>query len=171
MELGASLKYYRRKAGLSQDIVAQKLNISRQAISQWENSKSYPDIDNLVLLAKLYDFDLNELAKNHEEIQERVDDTKQADEVLIKSEKDEIENNITNTQKDESILLLILSCLLFVVAPLGVIACPFILWRNSPNNKLWRLIIIVTIISLIYNLVIAGSAIGDLLNWGVTSYS
>ena len=49
MELSKSLKKARENAGLSQGEVAEKLNISRQAISKWENGWTSPDIDNLVI--------------------------------------------------------------------------------------------------------------------------
>ncbi|WP_422804601.1 helix-turn-helix transcriptional regulator [Tetragenococcus halophilus] len=45
MELDKRLKVARKNAGLSQNEVAEKLHISRQAISQWENGRSYPDLD------------------------------------------------------------------------------------------------------------------------------
>ncbi|MFT8907064.1 helix-turn-helix domain-containing protein [Liquorilactobacillus satsumensis] len=38
------------------------MGISRQAISQWENEKSFPDIENIVFLSNLYNFDLNKFA-------------------------------------------------------------------------------------------------------------
>lgn len=59
MKLGKKLKQLREKSNLSQTDIAKKLNISRQAISSWEKGYSTPDIDNLVLLSNLYDFDLN----------------------------------------------------------------------------------------------------------------
>lgn len=64
MELSKSLKKARENAGFSQAEVAEKLNISRQAISKWENGWTSPDIDNLVILSDLYDVSLDELFKN-----------------------------------------------------------------------------------------------------------
>ncbi len=61
MELDKRLKVARKNAGLSQNEVAEKLHISRQAISQWENGRSYPDLDNLTLLSQLYQVDIYEL--------------------------------------------------------------------------------------------------------------
>lgn len=55
------LKYYRNQKGLSQTEVAEELNLTRQAISNWESNKSYPDIDNIVLLSKLYEVSIDEL--------------------------------------------------------------------------------------------------------------
>ena len=55
------LKHFRNLKGLSQIEVAEKLSLSRQAISNWEANKSYPDLDNIVLLSKLYEVSVDEL--------------------------------------------------------------------------------------------------------------
>ena len=55
------LKEIRKKNKYSQEYVAEQLNISRQAISHWENGKSYPDIDNLILLADVFHISVDEL--------------------------------------------------------------------------------------------------------------
>ncbi len=64
--LSIKLKSAREKCLLSQNDVANELNISRQAVSRWENGKSYPDIDNLVLLSKLYHMSLDELLETNQ---------------------------------------------------------------------------------------------------------
>ncbi len=51
----------RKKNGLSQEALAEKLGISRQAVSKWERGEASPDIDNIVSLAKLYDISVDEL--------------------------------------------------------------------------------------------------------------
>lgn len=59
--LPAKLKELRKKNHYSQEQVAEKLNISRQAISNWETGKAYPDIDNLVMLSELYGASVDEM--------------------------------------------------------------------------------------------------------------
>lgn len=59
--LGIQLKIYREKSGLSQSQLAAKLNISRQAVSKWENGKTFPDIQNLILLSNIFQITLDEL--------------------------------------------------------------------------------------------------------------
>lgn len=61
MKYGKNFKYYREKNGLSQEDLANKLNLSRQAISRWENDWNIPDITNLQELCKLYDITMDEL--------------------------------------------------------------------------------------------------------------
>ncbi len=51
----------RKAAGLSQEALAAKLGVSRQAVSKWERSESSPDTDNLIALAALYNVSLDEL--------------------------------------------------------------------------------------------------------------
>ena len=54
MNLGNNLFKARRKAGISQEVVAEKLGVSRQTISKWETSETIPDIYKAKKLAKLY---------------------------------------------------------------------------------------------------------------------
>lgn len=54
MELNARLRELRKKAGYSQEELAEELNISRQAVSKWENGTANPDINNLIRLGELY---------------------------------------------------------------------------------------------------------------------
>lgn len=63
MNLSKQIKHYRTKANLSQEDLAEKLYVSRQTISNWENEKSYPDIHNLLMLSVLFDVSLDELVK------------------------------------------------------------------------------------------------------------
>lgn len=63
MNLGEQLKKLRESKGFSQEDVAKKIGVTRQAIYKWENDKSYPDIDNLILLSEMYNVTLDELIK------------------------------------------------------------------------------------------------------------
>ena len=51
----------RKKHNLSQEELAEKLGVSRQAVSKWERSEASPDTDNLIALAKIYGLSLDEL--------------------------------------------------------------------------------------------------------------
>jgi len=61
MTLGERIKNYRQRIGLSQEELAEKLNVSRQAITKWENDSGIPDIDNLISLSKVMKISLDEL--------------------------------------------------------------------------------------------------------------
>lgn len=55
MDISKRLQELRKKAGYSQEQVAEKLGLSRQAISKWESGQGKPEIDNVVKLTELYD--------------------------------------------------------------------------------------------------------------------
>lgn len=63
MELGSQIKRHRTERGLSQDDLAAKIYVSRQTVSSWENDKTYPDVESLLLLSVLFDVTVDELIK------------------------------------------------------------------------------------------------------------
>lgn len=62
LELAGRLVDLRKKQGLSQEALGEKLGVSRQTISKWERGEASPDTDNLIALADLYGISLDELA-------------------------------------------------------------------------------------------------------------
>jgi Predicted transcription factor, homolog of eukaryotic MBF1 len=72
MDLGSRIKGEREKQNLSQDELALKLNISRQAVSKWETGKSYPDIETLLKLSDIFDLSLDELVKGDQAFQKNL---------------------------------------------------------------------------------------------------
>jgi len=66
IEIANRLVQLRKKNGLSQEELADKLGISRQAVSKWERAESSPDTDNLISISKLYNVSLDELLKTDE---------------------------------------------------------------------------------------------------------
>lgn len=67
LEIASRLVALRKENNLSQEALAEKLGISRQAVSKWERAEASPDTDNLIALAKLYHVSLDELLKIHGE--------------------------------------------------------------------------------------------------------
>ena len=63
MELHAQIKKYRANMKLSQEELADRVFVTRQTISNWENGKSYPDINSLLLLSQVFDISLDQLIK------------------------------------------------------------------------------------------------------------
>ena len=61
MNFGENFKNIRKQCGLSQQEVADKLQIKQSSVSDWENDVSRPDYEKLIALAKLYDVTLYEL--------------------------------------------------------------------------------------------------------------
>lgn len=63
MKVYQQIKKYRKLRNFSQEELAEKIYVSRQTISNWENGKSYPDIDNLIRLSSLFEISLDTLIK------------------------------------------------------------------------------------------------------------
>lgn len=66
IEIANRLVQLRKQHNLSQEELADKLGISRQAVSKWERAESSPDTDNLISIAKLYNISLDELLKSED---------------------------------------------------------------------------------------------------------
>ena len=74
IEIADRLVKLRKKYGYSQEELADKLGLSRQAVSKWERAEASPDTDNLICLAKLYGVSLDELLATDEDIDTIVDE-------------------------------------------------------------------------------------------------
>ena len=72
MELVKQRKKYRQEAQLSQEELAERIYVSRQTISNWENDKSYPDVNSLVLLSETFQVSLDKLIKGDIDIMKDV---------------------------------------------------------------------------------------------------
>lgn len=72
MELGKQIKMYRLENKLSQEELADRIYVSRQTISNWENDKSYPDINSLVLLSEVFKVSLDKLIKGDVDVMKDV---------------------------------------------------------------------------------------------------
>lgn len=68
MELGKQIRKYRKEQSLSQDELAEKVYVSRQTISNWENDKSYPDVNSLILLSEVFHTSIDNLIKGDIEV-------------------------------------------------------------------------------------------------------
>lgn len=103
MEIGKQIRKHRQDLKLSQDGLAEKIFVTRQTISNWENDKNYPDIKSLLLLSSLFDISLDILVKGDlEEMKEQ-----------IKTE------DIKRFNKDGSIFTLLLLSEILLAVPLA----------------------------------------------------
>lgn len=87
LQLGTKLADLRKRNGYSQEALAEKLGISRQAVSKWERGESTPDTDTLIELSRLYSVSLDELVGN---------DTKQQNE----ADNNTVNNNTAHKKDD-----------------------------------------------------------------------
>lgn len=72
MELGKQIKKHRQEVQLSQEKLDDRVYVSRQTISNWENDKSYPDVNSLVLLSEIFQISLDNLIKGDIEVMKDV---------------------------------------------------------------------------------------------------
>ena len=63
IDIGSKIKTLRLSKSMTQEQLAKALHVSAQAVSKWENGKSYPDIHSLLLLSALFDVSLDQLIK------------------------------------------------------------------------------------------------------------
>ena len=103
MELGKKLKEARMNSGLTQEQAAEKLMVTRQTISNWENEKSLPDIISVINMSDLYHISLDDLLKGNKEM-------------IAKIEKD------SKTFESNKRLILVTSILVFIVVSVRLIS-------------------------------------------------
>lgn len=85
MDLGNKLKELRTQRHLSQEIVAQKLDVSRQAVAKWESNASKPSTANLVSLCEFYGVSLNDLIPTEIQSEQKNHKTKNKTLIVILS--------------------------------------------------------------------------------------
>ena len=103
MNLGAQIKKYRAEFSLSQDELAEKLFVTRQSISNWENDKTYPDIKSLVLMSEVFSVSLDQLVKGDMEIMK----------------KEISEQDREQLKKEDRVLGVLMLFLMFLAVPLA----------------------------------------------------
>lgn len=103
MELGKQIRRYRTEANLSQEEFADKVFVSRQTISNWENDKSYPDIKSLVLMSEIFHVSLDTLIKGDLDRMKKEIDTQE----------------YAQFQKDSNIFSIIFIAMLILPIPLA----------------------------------------------------
>ena len=72
MQVGKQIQHYRKKKNLSQDDLAELIFVSCQSISNWERGATYPGIQNLLLLSKVFEVSLDKLVKGDLETMKQI---------------------------------------------------------------------------------------------------
>ncbi len=122
IEIANKLIEFRKKNGMSQENVAEKLGISRQAISRWERAESAPDINNLAELSKLYGISVDDLLNTNmvsEKSKLKNENNKIINENTNKNDYTEMENNESKCENADIVLAQI---------PFPFVIPAFIIW-------------------------------------------
>lgn len=72
MVFGEKIKHERKKMGWSQEELADKLFVSRQSVSKWENGQNYPSIETIIKASDLFGVSIDELLRSDEELTKKV---------------------------------------------------------------------------------------------------
>lgn len=123
MEIGSQIKKLRNALGLSQEELAEKIYVTRQTISNWENEKSYPDIHSLLALSSIFEISLDQLIKGDIEI--------------MKQEISKEEVRRFNRMGRLSAVLFFASIIIFV---------PLVVFLKIPGIIIWAIFYMVTLV-------------------------
>ena len=147
--LNQRLRFYRENKNLSQGQLAEYLGISRQSISNWETGKSYPDIDNVILLCKLYNITVDEMLGGISTETPSHASTKDFSTIPIPTPP-EIFSTTSGLSPILEMLCLSVVLALFSQFPiLGIISPIFIFVWLKKNNRKYKIVYLVCIICLI----------------------
>ena len=139
MTLGERLTDLRKKKGLSQEEVAEKLNVTRQTVSKWELDQSTPDFDKIVPICKLYNITSEELLTGRK----------------VDSNNDNMEYNLMTEEEinKKSAIAISQSVALFIIAVVWmVIGSSLKFVSDEVLTGIFLLIIGLGVINLIYKL-------------------
>ena len=99
MKFGDNLRKIRKSKKMSQEQLAEKMNVTRQSVSKWENGESYPEMNNIFELCKVFNCKLNEL------VYPDMSDISSLDEEIVMNAGGEvgtlINNNVDNSAYDK----------------------------------------------------------------------
>ena len=109
MNFGDNLKKLRTSKGMSQEKLAEKVNVSRQSVSKWETGDAYPEMNNLLELCKIFHCKINDL------VNDSILDVNNLD--------DEVKNKVISLKKEESKKMKILSKIISTFSKIGRILC------------------------------------------------
>ena len=107
MKFNEKLMELRKKEGLSQEDLGEKLNVTRQTISKWELGQTTPEIENLLEISKTFNISVDELLKGEECIENE-----------IKEEKNDLgieETIVENKEKKKDIKIILITILVIIL--------------------------------------------------------
>lgn len=139
MELNEKLLSLRKKNKLTQAQVSETLDVSRQAISNWETGAVLPSTDNLIALSRLYQVPVDHLLNGDTDLTPAPAKEKEVDKKEATAPETEHSNTNSKTdslKKRKVIILAYLFTILLVVA-VSVAATLFVLWAREPKAIDW----------------------------------
>lgn len=117
MEVGNQIKKYRQSINLTQEELAEKIYVTRQTVSNWENGKNYPDLNSLIMLCDLFNISLDILVKGD----------------VIEMKKQVVQDDVRKFKRD-----MVIFTVLMIVTLLSAI--PLFLYLELVGIALWLVI-------------------------------
>ncbi|HHA4121905.1 TPA: helix-turn-helix domain-containing protein, partial [Enterococcus faecium] len=134
----------------------------RQSISKWENDTSSPDINNLTLLSSLYEISIDDLLKEKKEVKKNIKENS----IEIIESKNKLIYLKNNTNRDEGLVLLLISLIGCLISPLGLIIAPVVLKRNKATNTFYKGVIAASVICFTVSLFVSYGHFSNIFHWG-----
>ena len=134
MKFGDNLKKLRKAKKLSQEDLAEKLNVSRQSVSKWETSDAYPEMNNLLELCKVFHCRINDLVNDSIIDIDSLDENVKRKVISLKQEE---QNKMKVLSKFISVIAKIIRIVCLVTMPLviiGMISISFIIHNIEVKN-------------------------------------
>ena len=179
MTLGERILKYRKKAGISQEELADRLNVTRQSISLWETDQTVPSLDSLITLSELFDVSLDELCGR--KVKEKTADEQTDENGLITSETQQatgdgeeprcfacantiltpsILKNMQKLSQRKSVTAYVVSIVLLAIALISAIVNAQTVGTNESGAVIISFIILFLILDviLLVRLIVAGNA-------------
>ena len=174
--LSLRLQEARQKCNLSIRDVAEKLNVSQQAVSQWEKGKSFPDVGNLVKLSDLYGLSIDKMLKG-EKIEVTVETVVGEKEEEIKALAESVEEDkgsvIQKEAKDRTfqeilsiLLILVLSCHIVAIGICVPIAIA--VWMQKTERK-YKWVYVVCMLAFVIGIYNTCIVCDYLFDWGIST--
>lgn len=127
MKFGENLKKLRKSKRLSQEDLAEKVNVSRQSVSKWETGDAYPEMNNVLELCKIFHCHINELVNDSILDIDSLDEDVKMSTVKFKKEKQEKMKGLSKTISILSKICQVLVCICIPLILIAIIASPFII--------------------------------------------
>jgi len=152
MSIGENLSRARKRKGLSQEAVAEKLNVSRQSVSLWETDQNQPTLDNLTTLSDLYGVSVSVLLGQVAFPEDRQQQQQINLELKREKEREAYKKKDATLFGILALMACILAIFLFLVPGLGIVVSivAVILSIVSLSNKHTRLNSVTLIIGVVY---------------------
>jgi len=133
-KIGAFLRELRKENGITQEILAEKLNISDRTVSRWETGNNLPDINVLIKLSELYDISIPEIINGERKSEKMNEEVKEVAQSL---------SNYADAEKENILIRMRIQCIIGVVA-----SCIYLIVNSFKEIETSRILHYISTISL-----------------------